>query len=381
MDETANAGGKILLIDATGEFHTLSRAVKHCHIGHTVDEPPGTVELVFPYRQLTEEDLFALFRPSGQAQVPKLRDAMKSLKVAALAPALATDGLIVKANKSKAPFEEAYRDHIEVVEGSALALDITRLARQVEEECVWASGRGDYSIWGDKNMQEVSYCVSLTNRIADLVRSPELACVFQPGSMTPVQTAISSFLDDASTRILRISLRHVAFARNAREIIANAVGRHLLSDARTGRFKTKPLIVILDEAHQFLAKTLGDENSRYPLDSFELIAKEGRKYCLTICIATQRPRDIPDGVLSQMGTLVVHRLTNDADRQVVERASGEIDKSAAAFLPTLAPGQAALIGVDFPMPVTVQIDRPSNQPDSRGPDYQQYWTATGESSQ
>ena len=95
---------------------------------------------------------------------------------------------------------------------------------------------------------------------------------------------------------------------------------------------------------------------------------------MNICIATQRPRDIPEGVLSQMGTLVVHRLINDKDREVVERASGEIDRSAAAFLPTLAPGQAVFIGVDFPIPLTVQIGRPGAEPDSRGPDYQQYWS-------
>ena len=51
-----------------------------------------------------------------------------------------------------------------------------------------------------------------------------------------------------------------------------------------------------------------------------------------------------------MGTLVVHRLIDDKDREVVERASGEIDRSAAEFLPTLGPGQAVIIGVDFQFP-------------------------------
>jgi hypothetical protein len=100
---------------------------------------------------------------------------------------------------------------------------------------------------------------------------------------------------------------------------------------------------------------------------------------LTICIATQRPRDIPEDVLSQMGTLIVHRLTNDRDREVVERASGEIDRTAAAFLPTLAPGQAVIIGVDFPIPLTIQICKPQHEPDSRGPNYQTCWDASATS--
>ena len=52
--------------------------------------------------------------------------------------------------------------------------------------------------------------------------------------------------------------------------------------ARVGRFRDRPLLIFLDEAHQFLNKSLGDEFSRFPLDSFELIAKEGRKFGLTI---------------------------------------------------------------------------------------------------
>ena len=123
-------------------------------------------------------------------------------------------------------------------------------------------------------------------------------------------------------------------------------------------------------------RTLGDEDTAHRLDAFDVIAKEGRKYWLTICMATQRPRDIPDGVLSQMGTLIVHRLINDKDREVVERAGGEIDRAAAAFLPTLAPGEAAIVGVDFPIPLTVQITMPEKKlrPQSEGPNFQKAWS-------
>jgi DNA helicase HerA-like ATPase len=78
-------------------------------------------------------------------------------------------------------------------------------------------------------------------------------------------------------------------------------------------------------------------------------------------------------VLSQMGTLVVHRLTNDRDREVVEKACGEIDRSASFFLPNLKPGEAAIIGADFPIPLTIQIFPPVAQPKSDGPKYQTWW--------
>ncbi|MCY6796252.1 hypothetical protein OYA92_11435, partial [Escherichia coli] len=90
-------------------------------------------------------------------------------------------------------------------------------------------------------------------------------------------------------------------------------------------------------------------------------------------LTTQRPRDITEGVLSQIGTLLVHRLTNDRDREVVERACGEIDKSAASFLPSLKQGEVALVGVDFPIPMTIQIDKPIYPPESDSPGYCNIW--------
>jgi hypothetical protein len=52
--------------------------------------------------------------------------------------------------------------------------------------------------------------------------------------------------------------------------------------------------------------------------------------------------------------MIVHRLVSHFDREVVERASGEIDKAAAAFLPVLGQGEALMIGVDFPIPLAVR---------------------------
>ena len=149
--------------------------------------------------------------------------------------------------------------------------------------------------------------------------------------------------------------------------------------ARLGKFAVRPTVVFLDEAHNFLNRHIHNEDAVARLDAFELIAKEGRKYGLNICLSTQRPRDITKGVLSQMGTLVVHRLTNDHDREVVERACGEINRSASSFLPNLEPSEAVIIGADFPIPLTIQITPPTAKPKPAGPNYQQHWQSAAKS--
>jgi DNA helicase HerA-like ATPase len=131
---------------------------------------------------------------------------------------------------------------------------------------------------------------------------------------------------------------------------------------------------LLSTNSEFSPSVAGHAYASIKLEAFGLIAKEGRKYGLTCVLATQRPRDIPADVLSQLGTLIVHRLTNDDDRHAVERACGDLDRNAALFIPTLAPGEAIVIGPDLPAPVPINITPPLVPPNSRGPDYQDYWT-------
>ena len=61
---------------------------------------------------------------------------------------------------------------------------------------------------------------------------------------------------------------------------------------------------------------------------------------------------------------------------MVEKACGNLDASAAAFLPTLGQGEAILVGVDFPMPTPVRVIEPDYPPKSKGPDYSKYWIST-----
>ncbi len=367
MEETAGfPGAKVILFDATGEFHKLGGLARHVQIGEGEPAPAACKTCVFPYTKLTEADLFALFRPSGPIQGPKLRQAIKSLKLAKIEPNLAANsGLLLRFQRVKAPIDQAFRTHSRALEGVFAEFDINQLVRQIQEECVYSSGgttnSPDYTRWGLYNEADKSECTSLLGRIEDVCSSVELACLFRSNGKPSLIDEIDEFLEDPDQRILRMSLKYLSFAYNAREIVADAIGRHLLALGRDQRFRKRPAVIFLDEAHQFLNKALGDEQTRYPLEAFDLLAKEGRKYSLSMCIATQRPSDIPEGVLSQIGTLLVHRLTNERDRQVVERASDEIDRSAAEFLPALAPGQAVLIGVAFPVPLTLQISPPKHR--------------------
>ena len=380
IEECLNFPCKLILIDATGEYRELSgEGVANCHLGEPVEQATKSLDASLPPTSFQESDFVALFEPAGKVQGPKLRAAMRSLRLAKLKPILAPSGFIAKINQSKADVEAEENDPTisSKLDNPRQAFDPNMLVKQIEQECVYPDGFGsqkgqkDPTKWGGED-GNFSHCLSLVARINGVLTSPAFACVFDAEDLAPLTREIDGFVEGDDS-LLRIDLSGVAYEYHAREIIANVIGRHLINLARNREFRERPTVVFVDEAHNFLGQQIGSDDYAARLDSFELIAEEGRKYGLNICLASQRPRDITEGVLSQMGTLIVHRLMNDRDRAVVERASGEIDRAATAFLPNLRPGEAAIIGTDFPIPLTLQIHKPSARPRSGGPDYQKHW--------
>lgn len=384
LEQASEYRAKTILLDATGEYHTLRRRTMHAHIGSGEGGSENAEEVAFPHRELVEDDLFAMFTPSGEIQGPRMRSAIRSLKLAnMLGPenGLVIDGCIPKAGRGKQLFNDAYAKHAAELHQPAADFDISLLPRQIELECVWPStssniqGARDHTVWGEENPGDIAQCDSLVSRIQGFLQADEFKCLFSANGTKPLPELLDEFMTSDEHTVLRISMKYLSFTMHVREIVANAIGRLLLRRARRGDFSQQPVVLFLDEAHQFLNKALGDEHARYPLDAYELIAKEGRKYSLSLCISTQRPSDIPEGVLSQVGTQIVHRLVNRRDRDAVEAGITHLDQSAARFLPTFSPGEAVIVGVYTSIPLSVQVSPPEAKPDSRGADYDRHWGA------
>lgn len=368
---------KCILIDATGEY---------CNINNIQNIELGTGDYIFDYTNLSIDELYYLLHPSSKTQVPKLMEAIRSLKMSKLdtntelasyykqdSQGSSIVGNIYKSKKAKRPFEVFYYNHIVDIEDKSCNFNFNLLAAQITNECIWDSDRINSSLWGDRNETDVSNCISLISRINNVMSTSEYNKIFGFRKDTipdakDLRKGIHDFIQDKNHSILRLDFSKVSFDYQVREILVNAIGNHLLNEAREGLYKDSPIIVFIDEAHQFLNKSIADEYfSAKPLDAFEQISKEARKYGLFLCIATQMPRDIPLGTLSQMGTFVVHRLINEQDKKAVENAASAANRNSLSFLPIFGEGEALLVGVDFPMPLTIKIDAPKRVPDSQTP--------------
>lgn len=359
---TSHTNNKVILIDATGEYHTLKS--KSFILG---------TDSYFPYQKLSIPDLFYLLRPTGQSQRPVLLDAIRSLKIMRLNSKSCS---CPKADKLKQKYNETYQKHIKEIEDNSCNFDINYLVAQIKEECVYPTGytdkQQDVTKWGGYDAKTYDYQTSLISRITDLLNTDIFNGLLGfndiPPNYTSIVDGIENFLTSNGDNILRISFEDIPSSFSAKEIVSNALASYLLHKARKKDFANNPIILVVDEAHQFLNKNVRDEFFEIQsLDAFDLIAKECRKYGLFLCLATQMPRDIPIGTLSQMGTFIVHRLINEKDKQSIENAASSANKNALSFLPILGEGEALLVGVDFPMPLFIKIDKPITPPKSETP--------------
>ncbi len=393
IESLIKTGNKTILIDATGEYNGNYDGLETIEIGD------GTH--VFHYSQLTNDDLFYLFRPSTKVQAPKLMEAIRSLKIVSLnnganlsknisiPPAQIVEtkiesGLLKKSGSDKRPFEQFYYRNISKIENEFSNFDIEKLTYQITEECVWDTGVRTISgvrttiheEWGGRNDGDVSHCISLISRINNIINNATYQNIF--GFKKKLNKKdLTKTIDDfilGEKNILRLNFENIPFDFQVREILANSIGKYMLNKARLGEFKpekcseNKPVVIFIDEAHQFLNKTIKDEYFDVkPLDAFDSIAKECRKHGLFLCIATQIPRDIPQGTLSQMGAFIVHRLINHNDKEAISNACSSANKNTLEFLPILGEGEAILTGVDFPMPIIMKFDKPINEPNSQTP--------------
>lgn len=132
----------------------------------------------------------------------------------------------------------------------------------------------------------------------------------------------------------------------------------------------KSLSIIIDEAHNILSKTSFRETEDwkdYRLETFEEIIKEGRKFGVFVTIASQRPNDISETIISQAHNYFIHQLINQKDLQTIGNAVSYIDKITEESIPTLPVGTCVFSGVATPMPLKIKINElPEDQkPDSK----------------
>jgi len=141
----------------------------------------------------------------------------------------------------------------------------------------------------------------------------------------------------------------------------------------------RPILLVCEEAHRYVPKDehAGGQAVRKIL---ERIAKEGRKYGVSLGLITQRPSDLAEGVLSQCGTIISMRLNNDRDQACVRAAMPEGARGFLDAIPALRNRECIVCGEGVAIPIRVRFDdlEPEKRPASSDPSFASSWRETGD---
>lgn len=133
-----------------------------------------------------------------------------------------------------------------------------------------------------------------------------------------------------------------------------------------------PVLLVYEEAHKYVPNS-STAKYRAARDSIERIAKEGRKYGVSLMLASQRPSEISDTIFSQCNNFAAMRLTNPSDQLYVKKLLPDSMGSIVDKLPSLQTGECLLTGEAVAMPCLVKIDKSDNPPASNDIPYWSLW--------
>lgn len=133
-----------------------------------------------------------------------------------------------------------------------------------------------------------------------------------------------------------------------------------------------PFLLVYEEAHKYVPNS---DLSKYRAskESIERIAKEGRKYGITLMLASQRPSEISETIFSQCNNFLTMRLTNPNDQNYVKRLLPDTMGQLIDKMPTLKSGECLLIGDSVVIPSIVKVKECSPKPSSNDIPYLELW--------
>ena len=135
-----------------------------------------------------------------------------------------------------------------------------------------------------------------------------------------------------------------------------------------------PIVIVLEEAHNYIPQRVPDDKELVSRMIFERIAREGRKYGISLVVSSQRPSELSETVLSQCNSFIVHWIQNPRDQEYIKNLVPSVSKELLDQLPILAQRTALVFGDCVRAPAQVIINEVDPKPKSHDPKFWDHWT-------
>ncbi len=387
---------RIVVFDVNGEYaDALQPHVEDDSFRHTVLGGPDAT-LRIPYYALGRHGLSRMLLPSEKTQRPALAFALEKLQYVEWKDegvALVGDDATLFDDCRSEGAEEAAESISALRNGSAKMAKrwppMYALACLIAESHALTRNRqGKY----ERSAFHYGNVAPLITRVHRCLDDPLFTTVVETtGSQEDVTGKLSwqaesrslvaeVFGDESSSwRVHVVNLRNVTHDQMPL-ILGSLLELFAFALFERGQGKTHPTLLVLEEAHHYLRQFSENEEGGRQTLAYERLAKEGRKFGLSLWLSTQRPSEVSPTVLAQCGTWVAFRLSGEADMRSLGAASEWVDKSELSAIAGLPRQQALVLGASVSMPVRITAPTANPVPRSHDPDYSAWQTLPGRSS-
>lgn len=228
------------------------------------------------------------------------------------------------------------------------------------------------------------YVETLLVRIRTLLTDIRMNAIISDSTELTLDNWLDSYIGSDSTANSCVSVIDLSLVPSEVVHVVTSVIARMVFEAHQRYVRLNgvslPTVLVMEEAHTFIKHYR--EDSEYQdaaticCRAFERIAREGRKFGLSLVLSSQRPLELSRTVLSQCNTFLLHRLSNDRDQDIVHRLVPDNLRGLLRELPSLPSQTAILLGWAAELPVFVRMNYlpPEQQPRSDDPEFWKVWT-------
>lgn len=351
-----------ILFDIHGEYAPITgTGIQHYKIAGPADVPSDQT-MFLPYWLLSYEEMLALMLDRSDANAPNQAMIFSQTVIAEKSSMLAQGG---------------HDDLIsEITLDSPVPYRITQIIEQLNEkntEMVRGSSGRDKQ--GDFYGKLSRFIQRLEAKVSDKRLNFMFSDVEELLDFSYMETLCRRLMAPASQgggiKILDCS----EVPSDILPLIVSLLARIVFSVQQwMDRTKLNPLAIFFDEAHLYIPANAQQGIELSSLQSFERIAKEGRKYGIGLVIVSQRPSEVNRTVLSQSSNFIAMRLTNAEDQAVIKKLLPDSIGNFADLLPVLDIGEAIAVGDASLLPSRIIIDVPRQKPNSATVKFWDEWS-------
>lgn len=140
----------------------------------------------------------------------------------------------------------------------------------------------------------------------------------------------------------------------------------------------RPVVVVCDEAHVYIPDNFQlSASQRRMVEVFEDIAKEGRKFGITLFPATQRPSELNKTIIAQCANIIVGKLNNENDKTLIKGMLPDGNEKIIDSVTMFNPGEVLIVGDAVPIPLKIKVKLARERPVSRTVDFWDVWRRDG----